>query len=317
MRKPGCPSPDELTRVAGRPIDPEADMHAIDSHLRECASCRSEFRAALADKDTTVQSPVTLFLDDDRSPCLTDDECARYVRAQMDAFERESADLHLVDCSLCKAVIDDLEQFEGDMALDSPSRLRAAAVEVGRFGAWIKSAGKSLIRELSDEVYRAREALRPASVKLAFSSGPGDAERTKLDFGPNSEFSGSYRMSEECRLHIEHATAPSGTLVLLEAVDPAEEVVWRQFVVLRKGMRRAVADLVVSDDLELRHLQLGIVAADSLTNDAAEEIARSFRAVEENDLARAAWISWADSARAITQPSAIASVLRAITGEAG
>jgi predicted anti-sigma-YlaC factor YlaD len=70
-----------------------------ESHLLECAECRSRFRA-------TLPSPADLFLlvgkQTSESTCLQREERLNYLEGLCDDLERESIELHLAVCGSCR-----------------------------------------------------------------------------------------------------------------------------------------------------------------------------------------------------------------------
>lgn len=306
-------SRERLADLAARPFSPDLDSTTEDAHLSDCPSCRSMLRSSLRAEGRAPDTLSALLMDEYVSPCLQDNECARYVRGQMDVFEREGAALHIADCAECREIVQDLEEFEGELAMERPSRLVDTVERFQEAGRRLQEAGASWLQQLSGQVSAVRESLRPAAANFAFSSAGDDVGRQKLEFSDASEFTGSYRIRNgTCQLHIEHATCPAGTLALLEASDPTRQVVWRQFIVFRRGLRRAVVDLTAQSDLELRFLSIGTVAADALPDEASADLVASFAAAGDDAVARSAWAVWAERALETSLSPAIRSAVNEI-----
>ncbi len=318
MLDPNCISPARIADLAAHPSDPRLDSADADAHLSSCPSCRSQFRASLNQESREPETAADLFLDDSVSPCLDDEECLRFVRKQMDAFEREGAALHIADCGTCRAIVLDLEEFEGELAMDRPSRFQESVTGLQAAGRRLKEAGASWLQEMGGQISAARQSLRPAAANYAFSTGTGESGRQKLDFGEDGDFSGSYRIRNGvCDLHIETASSPPGTLALLEASDASRQVVWRRFLVFRRGMRRAVIDLTTGGDLELHFLSIGVAAVSRLPDEAAAELSASYLAAGNDPAVQAAWAAWAEDASASTLSPAVRNVIDSIRAGSG
>ena len=315
MEISNCLSREFFVGLGAGSFESAFDVASADAHLAGCTTCRAKLRSQFIAKGSKRTPINNLFDDADAGACLGDDECVRFVRGKMDSAEREGADLHIADCSTCRGIVRDLMEFEQELTRDAFNPVAETLSRLQTVGARLKDAGTSWLQHLSDRVSATRQSLRPVAASFAFSSGSNDTRREKLDFGDESEFSGSYEgKSGACQLHIEHVSCLPGTLALLEAADSTHKVVWRRFIVFRRGMRRSVVDVKATSDLELTFLTIGTVVAAELPDEVGALLIDSFGAVEEDVPSVSAWRVWAESAPKSSLAPAISMALNSILG---
>jgi hypothetical protein len=316
--KSDCINAQQFEIIANEGDISSLDLASMNEHLANCASCRQKLRDSFS---SNMRSLETMFeqvsLEND---CLDADLIIRYVTGQSDAIENEIVEMHIEDCAECSSDIESLQSFmkeiessdieaameydtENTDVMQSKMKLLQPSIPLNNSLSWLKN----LCNQMTN-------SLRPMPIFAAsysFSTKEETSVRHSLEFADVNASGSLFIEDNKYWLHVEHTLWNPGTLVMIELNDSDNHIIWRRFALLRKGFRRAVAELVIENaSFEGSFLSMGVIEACDLPSIASNLLWMSF---EESNLHAHSyienWHAWAMMAQDESLDDEIAKVV--------
>ncbi|NQT19361.1 MAG: zf-HC2 domain-containing protein [Planctomycetes bacterium] len=204
---------EQLSAYLDDELSPEERLQ-VESHLKQCADCRAEFKRLQRTAELTSESLRAV-------RCISPEDKAAYIHGRMNASERSEVEEHLARCRNCSAEIEELREWveekvgPGEISRPAPRHKKPGGP--ARFISifFPLAAAAAIVIGLASSVLNISRgpAITALNVRNAVTRSPN--EPAEVDVGFGSE--GALHTNDEIQLILDAGTSKHAVVLWMDS----------------------------------------------------------------------------------------------------